>query len=369
METEAIQDLLNTLDEDVLKLENGEPLFTDRRYKVFPISTNNFIQFEPTADIQSRIAFVDGGNSLIISTPTFSISLIRIYFNIFGGEGRLITLNQPIRIEFYAISRTMMKGGELYYTTELFPFDKKFDKLLPLKQHITFNPHDETIRIGAQMMGIENMGNIIRRFAEWNMIPYIADILEEGDLIVRDGSLQTSITGEAIYSKKAYHACKKDNVILSGLSKTSSLYTNTGNSLTAVIKKEGAKKFPKKTWYYNPIAKISHPDHLVEMFFIKLHPSSDYCFRFEIYKEQAEKMSKEELSKLFGTLSKNSCDMTFVGYPYGLIDADLNARVRGDEIQYHAALFLSKVPKKDAERIMDLIRANDAHDTLNRILR
>ena len=53
---------------------------------------------------------------------------------------------------------------------------------------------------------------------------------------MRDGSLQTAITGESNYSKKAYQAAENKEVIFCGIAKRSKLYTSKGRSLSYAIK-------------------------------------------------------------------------------------------------------------------------------------
>lgn len=125
----------------------------------------------------------------------------------------------------------------------------------------------------------------------------------------------------------------------------------------------------QKAWYYHPIVDIKNSNHPAEMFCVKLHPNSEYAFRLEILKEQAEKLPQKELEGFLGTLAANSRDVSFPGYPYGLVDADANARVRENEMDYHTTLFLSESSKKGRwKNLINHLKATDAHEHLNKII-
>ena len=213
------------------------------------------------------------------------------------------------------------------------------------------------------------MCSVARRFLEWKDLELvIQNELDKGDILVRDGSLQTAITGESNYSKKAYQAAENKGVIFCGIAKRSKLYTSKGRSLVYAIKLLGNKVCPNKSWYYHPVVEINHPDHSAEMYFVKFYPSSKYVFRFEIEKNIAKSLGREKIEKLFGIIASNSIDLRFPGYPYGLVDADYIARLRKDEMETQKALFMSLCDDKDVLKfIEDNISVEDAHDILDKL--
>ncbi len=66
------------------------------------------------------------------------------------------------------------------------------------------------------------------------------------------------------------------------------------------------------------------------------------------------------MKKIFSALAENSQDPVFLGYPYGLVDADKNARVSNAEKGFLRTVFSSKI---DLEKYNQL----DAHDVLDKI--
>ena len=77
-------------------------------------------------------------------------------------------------------------------------------------------------------------------------------------------------------------------------------------------------------------------------------------------------MAKEDLTNIVSLLSLNSSDPSFLGYPYGLIDADHNARVRSDEVNIYRNHILSKASEMGCwNKFRREMNSLDAHDILN----
>ena len=133
--------------------------------------------------------------------------------------------------------------------------------------------------------------------------------------------------------------------------------TDTGNSITNALNKFNFKG----KWLYHPIAEISSDEHRADMAFVKLHDKSKYIFRFEIYKEQ-----KDKIKDVAGLLADNCKDPVFVGYPYGLIEADRNARITNNEKDMMKTFFSVKFGR-DWERIKETLTSVDAHEILDSI--
>jgi len=97
------------------------------------------------------------------------------------------------------------------------------------------------------------------------------------------------------------------------------------------------------------------------MSFVKLHEKSKYIFRFEIYKEQ-----KQHINNVINLISNNCKDAVFIGYPYGLIEADRTARVSNQEKDMMLTIFSAKFGK-DWEKIKESLSNIDAHEILDNI--
>lgn len=368
----AISTLVEELDQNIPNREFGQPYFSDPRYTPYPLATKNFKELTHNK-IARKICFIDGGNLEIFGGANFSVQYNRLYFCIFDEYNKRVQPQTlPSKIEFISATYAKREPIELYYNTIIVPISYIPDNILPKVSDLEFNSFDRTLCLGIRRANISHVGSMTRRFCEWSFASAILkDELSAGDILVRDGSLQTAITNESIYSDHAYEMAEETEVILSGLSKTSNLFTSTGLSLLgAIAELANIHELQRKAWFYYPVAHNTQPDHKASIFIVKLHSESMYTFRYEIYRNQAEKMNKEEIMSVIDSLAYNSRDIAFPGYPYGLIEADKNARVAYQEIEGFRVLFFSEISKqKKWLKFANHIRTRDAHSILNEILR
>ncbi|MBI2651163.1 DNA double-strand break repair nuclease NurA [Candidatus Woesearchaeota archaeon] len=337
--------IINLIRKNIFDSNDSYVHFPDKDYKPCQFNKNNF--HEINIANSGKIAFIDAGSAEIIKSSNFSLGFFRIYCAIYSGNKRIV----PKKQEFYAFASSKNIGNELYYNTEFIGFDK-FDK-----NDFLFSSMDETIKQGIARANISSMMNVVRRFSELKMALDILKDLEKNDLIVLDGSLQCTFTNEKKYFEELYKKAAEKNIIICGLSKTTTLMTDKGNSIANALNKYGVEG----KWLYYPVADIKSNSHKAEMAFVKLHEKSKYIFRFEIYKEQ-----KEKIMQAVNMIADNCKDPVFVGYPYGLIEADKNARISNNEKGMIKTLFSVKFGK-EWEKIKESLTSVDAHDVLDNI--
>ncbi|MFA4946146.1 MAG: hypothetical protein WC607_01235 [Candidatus Micrarchaeia archaeon] len=317
--------------------ELGEPLFTDPRYRSLAFDEARFRSFDAEPGL---LSCVDGGNASVVNTPNLSIQLVRIYANTFDGAARTGSRES----EFLVITRVEPSGGKMLLTAKTLQLsgEKLLDDIVALDWV------DPSLAQGGFKAPPSALGAVARRYAEW----ILAGACENP---VRDGTLQSSVTNEAAYAKSAYAQAKG---VFSALAKTSSLYTTTGLPLvSAVARLAGARKAP---WVYGPLCVNAEPDHDADLFVAKLHENATHCFRFEV------KRGCDPFSVL-PALAFQSADLAFLGYPYGLVDADKRARVSFEEarqLRTVAAAELGVEAWREIERDSATV---DAHDYLDRI--
>ena len=349
-----------TIEEDV-----GQPYFGNSDYETLPFPPVSFV---PIEDVEPsiRTAFVDGGNQEVLGAPNFSAQINRIYFNIFKGRNRIPPTSLPSRIEFYSATMSDFRDGGIFYDTRVFPLKVEFEGLIPEDRHLSFSSVDRTVTFGTQRADIRHVASVARRFAEWELAKHVIENeLEKGDLIVHDGSLQTSFTNEHMYMARVMEAAMGKGVILAGISKTSTLFTTTGLSLLGAVQKLAEDHKVKGSWCL-PIARVANVKHNAFIYVVKLHESANYVFRYEIYGEQARRMSEEDFCSVTSALASNSKDMSFPGYPYGLVDADSFARVSGDEIDSYRVPLMSELSRLGKwKKISRHICSGDAHSVLD----
>ncbi|MCX6655037.1 MAG: DNA double-strand break repair nuclease NurA [Candidatus Bathyarchaeota archaeon] len=364
-----IDSVVEKLDGKLRDVPLGEPSFADKRYISINFDTGNFHQI-PSYEEDSTLCFLDGGNMEVVSAPNLMVELTRLYFNKYRGKSRLNPKELPQKIDFYTVCCAVSRKNKIVYETELVPVKDEWTEFLPESSDLTFNSMDRTLMTGLQRASIDVVARSARVFAEWKLAGLLVEReLEEGDIIIRDGSLQTFVTNERKYANRTYNAAIENEVIFTGLSKTSTLFTSTGQPLVSAINELSAiSPYYSQAWFYNPIVHINQPDHRAEMYAVKLCPRSSYVFRFEILLDQAENMDNEEKTLIISSLAANSHDISFPGYPYGLIDVDRFARVEMVEKEAQELQFMSAASAKGVwPKIQRFVKASDAHVTLNEI--
>ena len=346
---EKYDEIINLVKNNFSTANDKHVQFSDSDYKAFDFDKNNFKEIKKS-ESKNKIAFVDGGSSEIIKSPNFSLNIIRLYCGVYLSNKRVMAK----KYDFYAFAYAKNIDNELFYEVE---FISKENSILPVKQDLILSSQDETLKNGISRASISTIANLVRRFSEIKLAKMIIDDLNKGDIIVLDGSLQCNYTNERKYLDELYGKALEKNIVVCGLSKTTSLMTDGGNSISNALNKFdfGGK------WVYHPVADITSNEHKAEMAFVKLHEISRHIFRFEIHKEQ-----KESLTHAASLLSENCKDPVFLGYPYGLIDADRNARVSNQEKDMLLTLFSVKFGK-DWEKIRDSLSNADAHGILDNI--
>lgn len=327
--------------------------FSDSRYKPINISRENFKEIKKISS-DRKIAFIDGGNAEILKSSSFSLQLIRAFNVIYQKNKKLKTETR----EFFVLVRSFNKDGNIHYKAEIFPLknhEEHGDSLK--KEDLIFNSFDETIKQGIFRANISKIGEIARRFAELRLASDLIDELDEGDIIVIDGTLQISVTNENKYFSEIYKKALEKKVIISALAKTTDLFTNNGNSAIDALNEIA----PGEVWYYWPVAVVDNPGHKAEIHFIKLNKKSKHIFRFEVFKE-----NKFDINEILSLLVENSKDPVFLGYPYGLINADRFARVSNKEKEYFRTAVMAKAGK-DWQKIEQSLSSLNAHDVLDMI--
>lgn len=363
---EIIDEIILSLTEKIGKNEVGKPYFKTPPYQIFEITKNNFKSISEV-DSKRKIVFIDGGNREILGAPDFSIQINRIYFNIFQNNEKMIDTPHPFKIEFFSVTYSKTQNEDIFYHTRLYPLTKNTKIELPDEKDLNFNSADRTMSFGGQIADISRVATMSRVLTEWNCAKFVAENIRELDMIVMDGNLRTWYTNEKKYANNLFEVANERDVIITGLSKTSRLMTTNSQSLLGSIERYAKSNLPHQEWYI-PIAQISRDDHNATIFIVKLNRNSNHAFRFEIMHDQYVKLKENEINEIFSQISKNSRDLTFPGYPYGLIDADHYARISEEEAKGYKVMFLSQIAKNSKADSFASIHAVDAHDILNELV-
>lgn len=344
MYDEVVEKILKTIDEDSVFTETYAK-FSGKGCRSHKIGKKNFHEINAPAS-KKKIAFVDGGNAEIIGSSNFSLNLIRIGYAVYQKNGKI----SAEKFEMLVFIQAASHDNEICYKTAFFTTKNS----VPFED-MCFSSFDPTLMAGVNRAEIGSIANAIRRFAELRIAKIISERGNFCDIIVLDGNLQSTLTNENKYLNELYESCSKNNVILAALSKTTSLFTENGNLLSVVL--ENISTLPK--WSYHPIADINNINHKAEMFFVKLHDRSKHIFRFEIFNIQ-----KAKAEETINNLATNCADPIFIGYPYGLVEADRIARISNREKESLRTMFLAMLKNKNIEKYLSSV---NAHEILDRV--
>jgi len=363
---EVVKKVAQDLDRRVVEHELGDPFMSSHNYRAYPLNSKCFTPIR-RVETSRRLAFIDGGNQELIGAPNFSVQLNRAYFNMFARTKMIQPRSLPNKIEFISVTHADFRKGQIYYHTSMFPVNEKCAEFIPDPSDLSFNSADRRIMVGNARADIGRVASIARRFAEWQYAKYMIETeLNERDVLVMDGTLRTAFTNESKYAKAVYTVAKERGVLSTGLSKTSRLFTTTGLSLLGAVRRLALDNEIGPAWYYYPIADSLSPDHEAAIYLTKLSDQSQRIFRYEIHAGQAKSLDPEDLNEILSELALNASDLSFPGYPYGLIDADDNARVRFEELETYRVMLLSEISKLgSAAKFVRHMESTDAHGILN----
>lgn len=343
-----------------LPTDLGMPVFRPREhYETSPLLRENYHSITETT---GSIAFLDGGNLEVLSSPNYSVHFIRLYFSIFDDGIKRQKTKIPNRIEFFVAVESVFEK-EVLFKTRLFPLHEEHKNFLPDPKDLVFSSIDETLQIGKERVNVSTIGGVSRSFAEWNLASHLLKE-EKIDLFVRDGTLHPAYTNEDTYAIKAQEAAIDSNTIFAGVAKTCRLFTTTGYSLIAAVSKLARNSNINDSWYFDNFVVSNNPSHKADINIAKLHDSAKFILRVELLKDQAQ-----EKERAFALLASNSRDLSFPGYPYGLVDADKHAGVSQEELEPLKYLLLSEFAKNNKlQDMQDGSMAVTAHDWLDRIV-
>ncbi len=308
--------------------------FNDSSYSPVEFDRNNFRQINESGG-NAKIAFIDGGNNTIIDSASFCLQAARVYYTIYSGSKR----EKSRKTEFFVLASSSNDSVDI----DIFGSDEKFNG---------FNAFDKTLAVEKHRLAPNAAANACRKLAELKQAVKLAGELESGDVIVLDRDLQATITDEKEIMDELYAKAEQKNVIICGIAKTTRLFTDTGDSAIAAV----SAIAPETSWYA-PVAE----GHNAGIYFVKLNKASKYIFRFEIHEKQ-----KQHIEKALWLLKQNSRDPVFLGYPYGLIEADKFARVSNEEAEYMKVRLMAKAGK-NSSKILEYMKSIDAHSILDNI--
>jgi len=312
-------------------LENSSSAILVGSHSRIPIKKESFLSITP--QVGPNIFFIDGGNGEVLRGANISVQFIRLYAVLYDNNVRV----DRVLKEFFLVVLAHKKNLDLGFEATL--FNLQGEEL----EKFSFDAYDPALSWAKQRVQPSTVAGYIRKLLEVRLATESCNKLSQGDIVVRDGDLDA----HGNYMEKATQilnsAAEKKGVIVLGVSKTSTLCTDSGNSALLALRNLA----PQGAWSYYAGTNVA---------FLKLHPGSKYVFRCDVFPRD-----REFLSKSWSALAANSSDPAFLGYPYGLLDADKFAQVPKDELSQLRVRFAMQ--SKDI--FTNVESSLDAHDILD----
>ncbi len=295
-----------------------------------------------------ELAFIDGGLSEIVCGPSIAMHHLRLARVSYRGLEK-----EKTRVkDWLMLSKTVEEDG-LYYVAKLFPLESKES---PKTYRIRMD--DPSLKEGLNTGTITRFASMVLRFSELRFAEETAADMEKRSIIVLDGSLQASYTGEEDIMDNLAKRCLEKEVLLMGMAKTSSMLTDSGQDMAFSLRSiEKNRAMHDKMWYYGPVISYDDPSYKADIFFVKLHKSARRLFRVEI----SNAFEMVDIGKVLGDLATISADPVFLGYPYGLIKADSLARSTNNERMQLRTRLSGRIDIESIEA------AKDSHGVLDNI--
>lgn len=287
--------------------------------------------FRPITDLsRAKAVFIDGGNAELISAPNFSLQFVRVVAVAYENNKRARTE----RKEFYVLASAKNIGDKIVYGIQAFGESPSFSDI---------DSEESSMMQGRHRASASSAVELCRRLAEIRMAVKMAEG-SAGGIIVLDGSLEAEKPGEKQEFDMLFRKAGENDVTLCGLSKTTRMITESGGSAAAAV----SAISQKGEWFYDVGEGI---------YLAKLHRNSGHIFRID---------AKGGVARAASALKQNSSDPVFLGYPYGLIEADRLARVSNNEAEYQRMMFAAKAGKS-LDRVKAGINSLNAHSILDSI--
>lgn len=307
--------------------------FRSQEYE--PVSFSELCFLTTSKHPRLRTDYLDGGQQIIFTSSSFLIGVVRVAVSAWEGKTRAAV----VRKEFFAL----ITPGKTRYEISFFNMDGEGDK-----------PFKDEFFTGAACFKVasyepEEIFGIIRRNAE---LALAQEQCAKAGLLCLDGSLRTFHPSETRLMEKLQQTCSDKKTYLAGLQKTTGIMTESGETLQAL-----AHLAPKNPWMSSKLCKHSIATHLASIHAAKLHSNARHVFVIDLMDDSTAQMVLDELCS-------NACDPVFLGYPYGLVDADRLARVEGAEKE-HYRLKIRKLLGEYNKYLHVETASKDAHDILD----
>lgn len=282
----------------------GEPLRINK-----DIDAASFTSLSEKRASGNKIAAIDGGSASIVNGRSFRVGVYRCGYLVFE-DGKLL--------------------GEKVYPPTIQPVS------FSNAEEIFSRAHFELLKeLPEESPAFDRVIDRVRMLREWSLANELAENLDEGDLILLDGSLRSSVALPYTLIDRVCKKAAQRGVHLAGVVKTSTLYWGKHTPLVPMVHRLGNEINPGRNWFCQLTDLKADPIHPTtdwdirwfgDIYVAKLSPRSDYAFRVDI-----NRFDETDPKKIVELLVSCSQDPVYMGYPYPL--AAIHNRVRIEPAQ------------------------------------
>jgi len=291
----------------------------------------------PEICFENKVAAVDGGSATVLKTRSFLLGAYRAGYAVFQKGKRVNEKFLPLKMEIISL-------------------DNKEEKYLRTYQKIVGQAPTEVPEL-------DKILDRLRLFAEWGLVKELLTDLEEGDVILVDGSLRASIVPPYELLLEVTQIARQKKIHLIGVTKTSTLYWGKKSPLIPMVVKTSEKFCPESKWFCRLSdlnLALKNPNWFGTIYAAKLKASSDYAFRVDI-----NRLDQTEPEKIFSWLSYLSSDPAYLGYPYPLAAVHNRVRILKNEVEDIKYRLQSKALEKGVSTADWNLLFRDFHEVLN----
>lgn len=311
--------------------EDKETLVLDKKLKKLSFKEIPQIPFE------GKIAAVDGGSATSLSARSFVMGVYRTGYVIFQNQKRVEEKINPLVLEIVSYGNMEEK-----YKNSFFKLARE-------------NP--------SQTPEMSKILDRLRLFSEWSTAVELVEKLNEGDVILIDGSLRASIVPPYSFLDRLTQRAVEKKIHLVGVSKSSTLYWGKKSPLIPMVMKTAEKFGVDKSWYclLSDVRKeFENPSWFGVIFVSKLKAASDFAFRVDI-----NRLDKVKPELIFSVLAELSSDPAYLGYPYPLAAIHNQVRITPSEIEDITNSLQSKALEQGVSQADWDLLFTDFHNILN----
>jgi hypothetical protein len=297
-----------------------------------------------SADAQSRVAAVDGSNSMILEAGLLTIAAVRAVVSCYAGGKREFLSTTPLRLVRLGMEDEIVNFISIYEGC----FGRTPESGLP--------GDDRSDAVA-----------VIRDTLEHSAALHALDRMEAGDLLLLDGGLRVSHASHRPVLNDLLVKAGANDVMVAGISKHSSVTWGDGLPLVLSVDRY-ARRCGIRPPYY-----VRIPEELMDrhrygqwqrgvVYVAKLHPRAPRAFKIEVPDYAGDKA----VGDTFQACAAYADDARVPGYPFPLLDAHRKVRITEDIREHIFNDLIAEMNRTGMNREDFMQLFGDYHDEFNR---